>query len=51
MLMVAFIAIILVLFALLGVFALMAKDQKRREQSGSQNEAGSGKQGRATGPN
>jgi hypothetical protein len=50
MLMVAFIAIILALFVLLGVFALMAKDQKRREQSGSQNAAGSGKQGRAAGP-
>src|SRR6266550_4557114 len=51
MLTVAFIAIILALFALLGVFALMAKDQNRRGQSGSQNAAGSAKQGRASGPN
>jgi len=51
MLTVAFIAIILALFALLGVFALMAKDQNRRGQSGSQNAAGSAKQGRAAGPN
>jgi flagellar basal body-associated protein FliL len=51
MLTVAFIAIVLALLALVGVFALMAKDQNRRGQSGSQNAAGSAKQGRAAGPN
>jgi hypothetical protein len=51
MLTVVFIAIIFLLLALVGVFALMAKDQKRRGQSGSQSAAGSGKEGRATGPN
>jgi hypothetical protein len=51
MLTVVFIAIIFLLLALVGVFALMAKDQNRRAQSGSQNAVGSGKQGRATGPN
>jgi hypothetical protein len=51
MLTVALIAIVFVLLALVGVFAMMAKDQNRRGQSGSQNIAGSGKQGRATGPN
>jgi hypothetical protein len=50
MLTVAFIAIIFVLLALVGVFALMAKDQNRRGQSGSQSAAGSGQQGRAIGP-
>jgi hypothetical protein len=49
MLTVAFVAIIFVLLALVGVFALMAKDQKRRGQSGSPSTAGSGKQGRAPG--
>ena len=51
MLTVAFIAIAFVLFALVGVFAWMAKDQNRRGQSGSPNTAGSAKQGRAVGPN
>jgi hypothetical protein len=35
MLTVGFIAIVFVLLALVGVFALMAKDQNRRGQSGS----------------
>jgi hypothetical protein len=49
MLTVAFIAIVFALLALVGVFALMAKDQNRRGQSGSQSAAGSGRQGRVTG--
>jgi hypothetical protein len=49
MLTVAFISIIFVLLVLVGVFALMAKDQKRRGQSGSPSAAGNAKQGRASG--
>jgi hypothetical protein len=54
MLTIGFIAVLFALLALVGVFALMAKDQKRRGQSGSQDTAGSGtagsgKQGRASG--
>jgi hypothetical protein len=46
MLTVAFVAIIFGLLALVGVFALMAKDQKRQGQSVV---AGSAKQGRTPG--
>ena len=46
---VGFLAIIVVLLALVGVFALMAKDQNRKNQSGSPNAAGSAKEGRASG--
>ena len=46
---VGFLAIIVVLLALVGVFALMAKDQNRKSQSGSPNAAGSAKEGRASG--
>jgi hypothetical protein len=49
MLTIGFIAVVFALLALVGVFALMAKDQNRRGQSGSQDTAGSGKQGRASG--
>lgn len=49
MLTVGFVAIVFVLLALVGVFALMAKDQRRRGQSGTQNAAGSAKEGRAPG--
>jgi hypothetical protein len=49
MLTVGFIAIVFVLLALVGVFALMAKDQNRRRQSGSPNTSGTAKQGRAPG--
>jgi hypothetical protein len=49
MLTVGFVAIIVVLLALVGVFALMAKDQNRRGQSGSTNAGGSAKLGRASG--
>jgi hypothetical protein len=49
MLTVGFIAIVFVLLALVGVFALMAKDQNRQRQSGSTNTSGSAKQGRAPG--
>jgi len=50
MLTIGFVAIIFVLLALVGVFALMAKDQNRKGQSGSPNSGGSAKQGRASGP-
>jgi hypothetical protein len=50
MLTIGFIVIIFVLLALVGVFALMAKDKNRQGQSGSPNTAGSGKQGRAPEP-
>jgi hypothetical protein len=50
MLTIGFIAVVFALLALVGVFALIAKDQ-RRGQSGSQNAAGSAKQGRASGLN
>jgi hypothetical protein len=49
MLTIGFLAIIFALLALVGVFALMAKDQNRKGQSGSANAAGSAKQGRASG--
>ena len=49
MLTIGFLAIIFVLLALVGVFALMAKDQNRKGQSGAQNAGGSAKQGRASG--
>jgi hypothetical protein len=49
MLTIGFIAVVFALLALVGVFALMAKDQNRQGQSGSQNVAGSAKQGRASG--
>jgi hypothetical protein len=48
MLTVGFLAIIFALLSLVGVFALMAKDQNRKGQSGSPN-AGGAKQGRASG--
>jgi len=49
MLTIGFIAIVFVLIAIVGVFALMAKDNKRRGQSGSADAAGNAKHGRATG--
>jgi len=49
MLTVGFVAIIIVFLVLIGVFALMAKDQNRKGQSGSQDAAGNAKQGRAPG--
>jgi predicted permease len=49
MLTVGFIAMVFMLIALVGVFALIAKDQNRRGQSGSQSAAGSGKEGGAIG--
>ena len=49
MLTVGFVTIIFTLLALVAVFALMAKDQKRRGQSGTRNAAGSAKEGRAPG--
>src|SRR5260370_39182441 len=49
MLTIGFIAIVLVLIAIVGVFALMAKDNKRRGQSGSADAAGHEKQGTAKG--
>ena len=49
MLTVGFLAIIFVLLALVGVFALMAKDQKRKGQSGTPTSGGSVNQGRASG--
>jgi hypothetical protein len=50
MLTIGFIAIDLALLAIIGVFALMAKDNNRRGQSGSRGTASNAKQGRATGP-
>ena len=49
MLTVGFVAIIFVLLVLVGVFALMAKEQNRRGQSGSPHAVGSAKQGRGPG--
>jgi hypothetical protein len=49
MLTVGFIAMVFMLLALVGVFALIAKEQRRQGQSGSQSAAGGGKEGRATG--
>jgi hypothetical protein len=49
MLTIGFIAIIFALLALVGVFALIAKDDKRRRQSGSGGTRGDAKEGRATG--
>jgi hypothetical protein len=49
MLTIGFIAIVLALLAIIGVFALMAKDNIRRGQSGSRGTASSAKQGRAPG--
>jgi hypothetical protein len=49
MLTIGFITIIFALLALVGVFALTAKDKNRRGQSGSQNTGGGAKQGRAPG--
>jgi hypothetical protein len=49
MLTIGFIAIVFALLALVGVFALIAKEQRRQGQSGSQSAAGSGKEGRVTG--
>jgi hypothetical protein len=49
MLTVGLVTIIFVFLVLVAVFALMAKDQNRKSQSGSPNVAGSAKQGRAPG--
>jgi hypothetical protein len=49
MLTIGFITIVFALLAIVGVFALMAKDNKRRGQSGSRGTASDAKQGRATG--
>jgi hypothetical protein len=49
MLTIGFITIVVVLLAIGGVFALMAKDNKRRGQSGSPGKSSQAKQGRATG--
>jgi hypothetical protein len=49
MLTIGFIAVVFALLALVGVFALMAKDQNRRGQSGSRGAESSAKQGRASG--
>jgi flagellar basal body-associated protein FliL len=43
------IAIVLALLAIVGVFAMMAKDSNRRGQSGSARAASTVKQGRASG--
>jgi hypothetical protein len=48
MLTIGFIAIVFVLFAIIGVFALMAKDNYRRGQSGPRGAGSDAKQGRAT---
>jgi hypothetical protein len=49
MLTIGFIAIAFVLLSIVGVFALMAKDDQRRGQSGSKGSASDARQGRATG--
>jgi hypothetical protein len=43
------ITIVFVLLAIVGVFALIAKDNERRGQSGSRRAASNTKQGRAPG--
>jgi hypothetical protein len=43
------ITIVFVLLAIVGVFALIAKDNERRGQSGSRRTASNTKQGRAPG--
>jgi hypothetical protein len=49
MLTIGYVAIVIALLVIVGVFALMAKDN-RRGQSGSPGTASDAKQGRATGP-
>ena len=49
MLTIVFLAIIFVLLAVGGVFAFMAKDQRRKGQSGSPGTASEGTHGRAPG--
>jgi hypothetical protein len=49
MLTIGFITMVFVLLAIVGVFALMARDSKRRGQSGSRGSGGDAKQGRAAG--
>jgi hypothetical protein len=49
MLTIGFIAIVIALLVMVGVFALMAKDNRRRGQSGSPGTASDAKQGRAAG--
>jgi hypothetical protein len=49
MLTIACIAVAMVLLAIVGVFALMAKDNQRRGQSGSPRTASTVKHGRASG--
>ncbi len=49
MLTIGFITIVVVVLAIGGVFALMAKDSKRRRQSGSPGTSSDAKQGRAAG--
>jgi hypothetical protein len=50
MLTIGFVAIVIALLVIVGVFALMAKDNRRGRQSGSPGTASDAKQGRATGP-
>ena len=49
MLIIVCIAVAMLLLAIVGVFALLAKDNKRRGQSGSSHTASTVKQGRASG--
>jgi hypothetical protein len=49
MLTIGFVAIVLVLLAIVGVFALLARDSIRRGQSGSAGTGSDAKQGRASG--
>ena len=49
MLAIGFITIVFVLLAIVGVFALIAKDNVGRRQSGSRRTASSTKQGRVPG--
>jgi hypothetical protein len=49
MLTIVFISIMVALLALVGVFALLAKDKRRQGQSGSPDVAGNAKQERASG--
>jgi hypothetical protein len=49
MLTIGFIAVIFVLLAIVGVFALMAKDKNRSGQSGSRDSGGDAKHSRAAG--
>jgi len=51
MLTIAFVAMIVALLVVVAVFALMAKDQKRKGQNGTVNTTGGASQGRASGLN